>query len=64
MDLLVGLHAQHMTVCDADQIEIVHECAECERLLFSEGKVESIGDQRRIEADTVSVIEQMATFGF
>ena len=46
------------------KIEIVHECAECERLLIGDGKAESIGDKRRIKTHSASVIEQMAIFGF
>jgi len=64
MDLRVGFPVQHVTVRHADQIEIVDECAESERLLFGDGKAESIGDQRRIETDAASMIEQMAILSF
>ena len=64
MDLRVGFFIQDVTVRDADQIEIVHEGAECERLLFCDGKAESIGNKRRIKTDAASMIEQMAIFGF
>jgi len=43
-------------VGDADQVEIVHECAECERLLFGDGKVDPLGDKGGLERDAVSMI--------
>ncbi len=64
MDLLIGFQVQHMTVQDADQVEIVYECAECERLLLGDGKVEPVGDQRRIKTDAASMVEQVAILGF
>ena len=64
MHLLVGFHIQYGTVRDADQIEIMHECAERERLLFGHGKVESIGDKCRIKTDAATMIEQMTILGF
>lgn len=64
MDMLVGFHIQHGTVRDADQIEVMHECAECERLLFGDGKAESIGNKRRIKTDSASMIEQVTILGF
>ena len=64
MDLRIGFHVQHVTVRDADQVEIMHECAECERLLFGDGKAESIGDKCRIKTDAASMIEQVAILGF
>ena len=64
MDLLVGFHVQHVAVRHADQIEIMHECAECEGLLFGDGEAESIGDKRRIKTDAASMIEQVTILGF
>ena len=57
MGLRVGIHVQHVGVRGTDEIEIVHECAECKRLLIGDGQAESMGGQRRIKAHAASVIE-------
>ena len=64
MDVRIGFHVQHSVIRDADQVEVMHECTECERLLFGDGKAESIGDKRRIKADATSMIEKVAVLGF
>jgi hypothetical protein len=46
MDLLVGFPVQYVGTRDADQVEVMHEGAECEGLLFGDGKVEPIGNRR------------------
>lgn len=64
MGLLVGFPVQRVTVLGAEQIQIMHERAERERLLFGEGEAEPIGHQGRIETDAASMIEEVAVLGF
>ena len=64
MDLLIGFPVQYVGARDADQVEVMHEGTECERLLFGDRKVEPIGNQRRIKTDTASMIEEVTILGF
>ena len=47
-----------------DLADVVEECPQRQRFLFSECQVDTVGQERSVETDSAAVVEQLTILGF